>query len=77
MNKEQKIWFLVSFVSGVIFMSIMTLAIYDIRFEYGLYILFSTYGVMFTSFIMYALTQYISTRDIMSTLARKILGNDV
>ena len=77
MNKEQKIWFLVSFVSGVIFMSIMTLAIYDIRFEYGLYILFSTYGVMFISFMMYALTQYISTRDIMSILARKILSDEI
>lgn len=74
MNKEQKIWLLVSFISGILFMSIMTLALYDIRFRYGLYILVSAYFIMFTSFMMYAFTQYISTREIVSILAKKILN---
>lgn len=77
MNKEQKIWLLISFISGAIFMSIMTMSIYDIRFRYGLYIAISAYGIMFTSFIMYALTQYVSTREILSILVRKLCDNEV
>ena len=72
MNKEQKIWLLISTISGMIFMSIMIMAVYDIRFKYGLYIMVLAFVIMFTSFIMYALTQYIPTREIISILAKKV-----
>ncbi len=78
MNKEQKIWLFISVVSGTIFMSTfvdaLTLAKSDIRLKYGFYILASSYTVTMVSFLMYAFTQYISTRDIISILKEKIRG---
>jgi len=73
MNKEQKIWFLISTVSGITFISLLTMAaVYNIRFKYGLYAVLLMYGITFTGFIMYALTRYMSTKEITSILAKKI-----
>lgn len=72
MNKEQKIWLLISTISGMIFMSIMIMAVYDIRFKYGLYIAIAIFGIMYAGFMMFAMTQYISTREIVSILAKKV-----
>lgn len=73
MNKEQKVWFLISAISGITFISLLTMAVvYNIRFKYGLYAVLLMYGIMFTGFIMYALTQYMLTKEIASILAKKI-----
>lgn len=73
MNKEQKIWLSASFISGIISVSMVTMAIgYDIRFRYGLYIAISAYVMTFISIIMYALVQYASTREVLSILVRKV-----
>lgn len=77
MNKDQKIWLSVSIISGIIYMSIITISLYNIsfmRFRFGIYIFISVYVIMFTSFLMYALTQYISTKEVVSILAKKVRG---
>ena len=78
MNKEQKIWLFISIVSGTIFVSTfvdaLTLAKSDIRLKYGFYILASAYTVTMVSFLMYAFTQYITTREIISILIKKVRG---
>lgn len=72
-NKEQKIWFLISTVSGITFISLLTMAaVYNIRFKYGLYAILLTFGITYTGFIMYAFTQYMSTKEIASVLSKKI-----
>lgn len=74
-KKERRVWLLASVVSGIVFMGLMIYgSIYNIRPRYGLYIVVLTYGIMFFSFIMYLLTQYISTKEILSILSGKIRG---
>lgn len=74
-KKERRIWFLVSVISGIVFVGLMAAAIsYDIRFRYGFFVVTLAFIVMFTSFLMYSFTQYISTKEILSILARKISG---
>lgn len=79
-KKERKLWFLISIVGSIVSIVLMTNAIvYDIRPRYGFCIIALTYVVTFTSFVMYALTQYISTKEIVSILVGKVrnfLGND-
>ena len=72
MNKEQKIWLLVTIISGIIFMTIMTMSIYDIRFKYGLYVVILAFGIAFTGLFMFSMTQYISTIEIISILSKKV-----
>jgi hypothetical protein len=52
----------------------MGAAIYDIRFKYGFYMATLAYVIMFISFVMYAFTQYVSTKEVVSILAGKIRG---
>lgn len=76
-KKERKIWFLISVIGSIVFVVLMTNAIvYDIRPMCGFYILVLTYVVTFGSFVMYALTQYASTNEIVSILIRKVLGDN-
>ena len=76
MNKEQKIWLFISIVSGTIFVSTfvdaLTLTKSDIILLDRFYILVSAYIVTFVSFLMYAFTQYLSTREIISILKEKV-----
>ncbi len=72
MNKEQKVWLLISAIFGIAFVGIMTMSIYDIRFKYGLYVTITTFSIMYIGFIMFALTQWIPTREIVSILAKKL-----
>ena len=73
MNKEQKIWFIAGVIGSIILYGILIMAsVYNIRFKYGFHIMILTYFVAFWSLVMYALTKYFSTREIVSTLARKI-----
>lgn len=72
MNKEQNIWLLVSTISVVIFMILMEIAFYGIRFKYDVYIIMSISIIIFVSFIMYAFTQYVSTREMVSILVKKL-----
>lgn len=72
MNKEQKIWFLTSAISGIIFMSILIMTIYDIRFKYGLYVVILAFGISYAGLIMFSMTQWISTREIVSMLSKKV-----
>lgn len=72
-KKERKTWLLISIVSAVVFTVLMDAAlVYDLRFKYGVLVVVLAYTVMFTSFVMYSFTQYISTKEIVSILARKI-----
>jgi len=76
MNKEQKIWLFISIVSGTIFVSTfvdaLTLTRSDIILLDRFYILSSALTVTFVSFLMYAFTQYLSTREIISILKEKV-----
>jgi len=73
-NKESKIWLSISLISGIIYLGIMTTAIYDNRFEHDLFIFISVYIIMFVSFLMYALTRHISTKEVISILIKKVRG---
>jgi uncharacterized membrane protein len=76
-KKERHVWLLIGAVSAIVFTGLMSYAIsYDLRFEYGFHIAVLTYIIMFVSFIMYAFTQYISTKEVVSILVEKIIGND-
>ncbi len=75
MNKEQKIWLLICAISfsisfGLIYFS----AVHNIRPRYGFMIIALTYSVAFISLMMWVLTQYASTKEIISILTRKICG---
>lgn len=73
MNKEQRIWLRISIVNAIISMGMLiAAAVYDIRLKYGLYITILTYAIAFVSFLMYCLVQYMSTREIISILIKKI-----
>lgn len=78
-KKERRIWFLISVIGSIVSIVLMTNAVvYDIRPRYGLYIVILAYVVTFVSFIMYALNQYISTKEIVSILVGKVgefIGN--
>jgi hypothetical protein len=72
-KKERRLWFLISVVGSIVFIVLMTNAIvYDMRPKYGFYITALVYVVTFVSFIMYAFTQYISTKEIVSILVGKV-----
>lgn len=73
MNKEQKVWLLISAISGITLVSIVTMAVvYNIRFNYGFYVVATIFGIMYVGFIMFALTQWIPTREIVSILTKKL-----
>jgi bacteriorhodopsin len=75
-KKERRIWLLISIISGTVFIGLMTAAVsYDTRFKYGFYVVSLTCIAMFTSFVMYAFTRYVSTKEIVSILVRKVVGN--
>lgn len=77
MNKEQKIWLSIGFISSVIVIGLMSIAMAsDVRHRYSFIFVLVPYCIAFLSFLMYALTQYISTREIASIMIRKVFGGD-
>ena len=79
-KKERMIWFLISVVGSIVSIVLITFgAAYNMRPKYGIYMVMLTYVITFASFVMYAFTQYISTKEIVSILIgkiRNVLGND-
>jgi uncharacterized membrane protein len=76
MNKEQKIWLSIGIVGSVVVIGLMSIAmVSNIRHSYGFIVVLLAYCIAFVSFLMSALTEYISTRDIVSVLIRKVFGN--
>ena len=74
-KKERKTWLLICVISGIVFTVLMDAAlVYDIRFKYGFFVVVLAYVVMFTSFVMYSFTRYISTKEIVSILIGKVRG---
>lgn len=70
--KEEKIWFLIMTVCGIIFITLLSLSLYNIRFKYGLLIVILFFIVTCIGLIMTALTRYIPTREIISILIKKV-----
>ena len=76
-KKERMIWLLISVVSAIVFIGLMTSSVvYNMRSRYGFYIVALNLCIMYFSFIMNAFTQYISTKEIVSILVGKIVGNE-
>lgn len=72
MNKERKIWFLISVISGMICYGMIVAAVYDIRPKYGIYIVVSSFIVWYIGIIMFAMTRFMTTKEIISILSRGI-----
>ena len=76
-KKERTVWLLISMAGVMVFYGLMISGvIYNVRPMYGLYIIVLSYGITCISFIMYSLTRYISTREIVTILLRKIRDGD-
>ena len=72
MNKEQRKWLSICIISGTIYMTLMSLSLYDIRFKYGIFIVISTAFIAYFGIVMFALTQYMSTKEIVSIIIWKV-----
>ena len=72
MNKEQRKWLSICIISGTIYMTLMSLSLYDIRFKYGIFIVISTAFIAYFGIVMFALTQYMSTKEIVSIIIGKV-----
>ena len=72
MNKEQRKWLSICIISGTIYMTLMSLSLYDIRFKYGIFIVISTAFIAYFGIVIFALTQYMSTKEIVSIIIWKV-----
>ncbi len=70
--KEEKIWFLIMTISGIIYITLLSLSLYNIRFKYGLLIMILFFAVAYIGLIMMALTRHIPSREIVSILIKKV-----
>lgn len=73
MNKEQKIWFIIMAISGMIFLLLMYLSFCDIRFKYGTLAVIISFAAAYVGMIMMTLTKYSTTREILSSLRKNIV----
>lgn len=72
MNNEEKVWFLFSFMSCIAFVTLLITALYGPKFKYEFYVVVLAFGMAYMGIIMFAMTRYLTTKEIVSILMEKI-----